>query len=187
MDNLQKKEPHAPMPASILTEGQIPANVARLVEEISHLNMLEITLLTEAIATKLGIPSPQESMAKFMAGGFVNMGAVVASGGQVGGQGPAPTSTAPAPDQAAAGEKKKEEKKAEEKKDIFTIKLVKVADDAKFKVLKEVRALRPGMTVSDSKKFVENLPSILKEAVPKEEAQKWAEKIKEAGGEVKLE
>jgi len=156
------------------------------VEEIAHLNMLEVTLLTEAIAKRLGMPSPHESLAKFMAGGFAPMGAQVAPGVQVGAQAAQPAATAaPTPDQA--GEKKKEEKKVEEKKDIFTIKLVKVADDAKFKVLKEVRALRPGMTVSDSKKFVENLPSILKEAVPKEEAQKWAEKIKEAGGEVKLE
>jgi ribosomal protein L7/L12 len=34
---------------------------------------------------------------------------------------------------------------------------------------------------------VENLPSTLKEGVPKDEAFKWEAKIKEAGGEVKLE
>jgi len=182
-----RQDPPAPPPAKFYKEGDVPPNVAVLVDQIAQLNIIEVGILTDALSKKLNMPSPQEMIAKVMAGGVITMGAGIGSGGTIPGAPAATAAPTPAAGGAPAEEKKKEEKKQDEKKDIFTLKLVKVAEDAKFKVLKEVRAIRPGMTVSDSKKFVENLPSILKEAVPKEEAMKWVEKIKEAGGELKLE
>lgn len=59
---------------------------------------------------------------------------------------PQSAATTAAPEQPA----KKEEPKAQEKTS-FTVKLVKMDEGAKYKVLKEIRALKPGMNIADVK------------------------------------
>jgi len=121
--------------------------------------------------------------------------------GQFPGQGAPAAAPAPVVDEATkkkdeekrqadeeAKKKKDEEAKLERKKITgYTLKLVGISDGAKFKVLKEVRAFKPGLTIPESKVFVEQLPSTLGENMQKEEADKWVEKLKQAGAEVELE
>jgi len=91
-----------------------------------------------------------------------------------------------APQQTQAAEPKKEEPPKEEVKTSFSLVLTAVPEDAKFKVLKEVRILKPGMKLMESKELVDKLPSTLKDDVPKEEADQWLAKFKELGATLEL-
>lgn len=162
-----------------------PPKINQLVESYTALNVAEQMLFFRALCKRLNIPF--ETMMQGGGGGPAyyapTPGGAIPPG--------APGGAAPADAAGAAGKDgkkdagKKEEKK--EEKSTVTIKLVKLADGAKYKVLKEIRTLKPGMSVADSKNFVENLPSVLAEGVSKEEAAKWEQKIKEAGGELAME
>lgn len=156
-----------------------PPKIEKMVAEYTALNVGEQILFFRALCKKLDL-----SFDTIMNGGGAPMYYAPPPGSA-----PAP---APGAEAAAASGKdaKKEGAKKEEKKEeksTVTIKLVKLADGAKYKVLKEIRTLKPGMSVADSKNFVENLPSVLAEGVTKEEAAKWEQKIKEAGGELAME
>jgi len=178
----QKEEKKAEAaPEALKPEVKIPQRVTRMVDELMTFNLIEMKGFIETVARKLGIPEGQ-----FMSPLTNPYAYVIPPSGIM----PAPVPGS-APAQGAPGAPapggKAEAKKAEVKKDAFIIKLVKVGDDVKYKVLKEIRGIKPNLSIADSKKLVENLPSVLKEAVPKEEADKWVQKIKEAGGEAVLE
>jgi len=96
--------------------------------------------------------------------------------------GPAPASGAAA---AAAPVEEVAEEPVEEKT-MFNVKLVKFETAAKPKIIKEVKSLL-GLSLVDSKKFVEAAPKILKEGMPKEEAEKLQKLLKSLGAEVVLE
>jgi large subunit ribosomal protein L7/L12 len=85
---------------------------------------------------------------------------------------------------AAAAAAPKEEKKAE--KTDYSVQLVKVAEGAKYKIIKELREVKPTLSLMDTKQLVEKLPSILGEKLSKADAEKIAKKIKDAGGEVDI-
>ena len=57
---------------------------------------------------------------------------------------------------------------------------------SKPKVIKEVKAML-GLSLVDSKKFVESAPKVMKESVPKEDAEKMKEKLKALGAVVEVE
>lgn len=57
--------------------------------------------------------------------------------------------------------------------------------DKKLNVVKVVKALT-GSTLMESKKLVESAPATLKEAVPKEEAEKMKADLEEAGASIEL-
>lgn len=78
---------------------------------------------------------------------------------------------------AAAGEE------AEEKTDFDVV--LKSAGEQKIKVIKAVREAT-GLGLKEAKELVDGAPSTLKEGLPKEEAEKLAEAIKEVGGECEL-
>lgn len=59
------------------------------------------------------------------------------------------------------------------------------AGAAKLKVVKEVKNLL-GLGLKDAKDLVDGAPSTIKEALPKEEAEKIKEAIEAAGGSVEL-
>ncbi|KAG0702307.1 hypothetical protein DFH29DRAFT_982371 [Suillus ampliporus] len=86
-----------------------------------------------------------------------------------------PAASAPAPAAApveeAAVEKPKE-------KTIFNLKLESSA---------EVKALIPNLTLIDAKKFVESVPQVLKENMPKEDADKLKAVLEKLGAVVVLE
>ncbi len=73
---------------------------------------------------------------------------------------------------------------APEEKTEFDV-VLKSAGDQKIKVIKAVREAT-GLGLKEAKELVDGAPSTLKEGLPKEEAEKLAEAIKEVGGECEL-
>lgn len=100
----------------------------------------------------------------------------------VGGFAMAPGAGAPG---AAAAEEEEAAPPAQEKT-LFNLKLEAVEGASKAKVIKEVKTLL-GLSLVDSKKFVESVPKVLKESVPKEEAEKLIETLKAVGGKAVME
>ena len=76
---------------------------------------------------------------------------------------------------------------AAEEKDSFVVKLTAIGDK-KIQVIKAVRGLL-GLGLKEAKDFVDKAaaePQVMKEAAPKEEAEKIKAEIDEAGGSVEL-
>jgi len=69
----------------------------------------------------------------------------------------------------------------------FKLKLTAIGENSKYKILKEILALKPGIQITESKPLVEKLPSVLKEGMTKEEAEQWKAKLQAAGGVVEIE
>lgn len=137
--------------------------VRKIGEALFQLNQVEMFELVKLLQLRFDVPD-----SALMGGGVV----VQAAG-----------AAAPAAAAEPAAEEPKEEKK---EKMIFDVQLTAVAEADKFKVLKEIRALKPGMKLLESKEMVEKLPSMLKQNVPKEEAEQMVAKFKELGGTVEL-
>lgn len=92
---------------------------------------------------------------------------------------------APAAAQAAPAEEEEAAPPAQEKT-LFNLKLESFDAGAKPKIIKEVKSML-GLSLVDSKKFVESAPKMMKEAVPKEEAEKIVATLKALGGVVVME
>ena len=73
---------------------------------------------------------------------------------------------------------------AEEEKTEFDV-VLKSAGANKIGVIKVVRALT-GLGLKEAKEIVDNAPKTLKEAISKEDAEKIAAELKEAGAEVEV-
>ena len=71
---------------------------------------------------------------------------------------------------------------AEEEKTEFDVELTAVGDQ-KIKVIKVVRELT-GLGLKEAKELVDNAPKVLKEAMPKEEADAAKAKLEEVGATV---
>lgn len=84
--------------------------------------------------------------------------------------------------QAAAGAAAAEAK-AEEKTE-FTVTLVSVGDK-KIQVLKELRALTQ-LGLKEAKDIIEKTPSVIKENVSREEAERLKAKLEEVGAKVEI-
>merc|ERR1711981_1461186 len=65
-------------------------------------------------------------------------------------------------------------------KTLFNLKLQSFEAASKPKVIKEIKSML-GLSLVDSKKFVESAPKMMKEGVPKEEAEKIVEVLKGLG------
>ncbi|RXW25791.1 hypothetical protein EST38_g72 [Candolleomyces aberdarensis] len=90
----------------------------------------------------------------------------------------APAAAAPASDEPAA-EKPKE-------KTVFNVMLEAFDAASKPKVIREVKALVPNLTLIEAKKFVESLPKVLRENLSKEDADKLKATFEGIGATVKL-
>ncbi|KAK7696634.1 hypothetical protein QCA50_001292 [Cerrena zonata] len=90
--------------------------------------------------------------------------------------GPAPVAVEEAP----VEEKPKE-------KTMFNVKLESFDAAAKPKIIREVKAMIPNLTLIDAKKFVESVPKVLKEGLAKEDAEKLKKTFVDLGGVVVLE
>jgi large subunit ribosomal protein L7/L12 len=90
--------------------------------------------------------------------------------------------SAAAPVAVAAGGAAGGDAAAAEEKDEFDVILISFGDK-KIQVIKEVRAIT-GLGLKEAKDLVEGVPKPLKEAVPKDEAEKIKGKIEGAGGQV---
>jgi len=73
---------------------------------------------------------------------------------------------------------------AVEEKDEFNVVLLEAGAN-KIAVIKEVRTIT-GLGLKEAKDLVEGAPKDVKEAVPKEEAQKMKEALEKAGAKVEL-
>ncbi|ROW17552.1 hypothetical protein VPNG_00521 [Cytospora leucostoma] len=132
--------------------------IAGIVDQISQLTLLETADLVSSLKSRLNIPD-------LPVGGFAAA---------------APAAAAPA---AAEPE---EEAPAAQEKTLFAVKLVSFEATAKPKVIKEIKNLL-GLSLVDSKKFVESAPKLMKDSVPKDEAEKIVATLKELGAKVELE
>lgn len=92
----------------------------------------------------------------------------------------------PAAAAAAAPVEEDEPAPAAQEKSLFTLKLKSFDAAAKSKIIKEVKSML-GLSLIDSKKFVESVPKVMKEGVTKEEGTKIVDTIKALGGVVEME
>ena len=90
-----------------------------------------------------------------------------------------------APAAAAAPVEEEEAAPAAQEKTLFTLTLKSFDAAAKPKVIKEIKSML-GLSLVDSKKFVEAAPKMMKEGVPKEESEKIAETMKGLGAVVSI-
>ncbi|KAI2612765.1 ClpS-like protein [Hypoxylon fragiforme] len=130
--------------------------ISGIVDQISHLTLLETADLVSSLKSRLNIPD-------LPVGGFA---------------------AAPAAPVAAAEDN--EPAPAAQEKTLFNIKLTAFDAAAKAKVIKEVKSLL-GLSLVDSKKFVESAPKMMKESVPKDEAEKIIATMKGLGATVTME
>ncbi|MEJ7613755.1 50S ribosomal protein L7/L12 [Fervidibacter sacchari] len=82
---------------------------------------------------------------------------------------------APAAEAAAAVEEKTE----------FKV-ILKAVGDQKLQVIKAIREVVPGLGLKEAKDLVESAPSVVREGVSKEEAQKIKEKLEAVGATVEI-
>jgi len=87
---------------------------------------------------------------------------------------------------AAAPVEEDEPAPAAQEKTLFNLKLESFETGSKPKIIKEIKSML-GLSLVDSKKFVESAPKLMKEAVPKEEAEKIIAALKALGGVVSME
>ncbi|KAH9955541.1 ribosomal protein L7/L12 C-terminal domain-containing protein [Russula dissimulans] len=88
---------------------------------------------------------------------------------------------------AAAGAGVEEAAAKPKEKTIFNVKLESFDAGSKPKVIKEVKAIVPNLTLIEAKKFVESVPKVLKEGIPKEDAEKLKKAFEAVGAVVVLE
>ena len=91
-----------------------------------------------------------------------------------------------APGAAAPAAEEEEAAPAAAEKTLFNLKLESFEATSKPKVIKEIKTML-GLSLVDSKKFVEAVPKVLKESVPKEEAEKLIETFKALGAKATME
>merc|ERR1711981_1109007 len=127
-----------------------------IVDQIGKLTLLETADLIKSLKEKLNLPD-------MPVGSFMAAGAAAA----------APAAAAPAAEED-------EPAPAAAEKTLFNLKLQSFEAASKPKVIKEIKSML-GLSLVDSKKFVESAPKMMKEGVPKEEAEKIVEVLKGLG------
>eukprot|EP00011_Vannellida_sp_DIVA3-517-6-12_P010105 CAMPEP_0114614616 /NCGR_PEP_ID=MMETSP0168-20121206/5746_1 /TAXON_ID=95228 ORGANISM="Vannella sp., Strain DIVA3 517/6/12" /NCGR_SAMPLE_ID=MMETSP0168 /ASSEMBLY_ACC=CAM_ASM_000044 /LENGTH=197 /DNA_ID=CAMNT_0001825671 /DNA_START=222 /DNA_END=815 /DNA_ORIENTATION=- len=146
-------------------EEAFPPHITEIVEKVSALNMMEMMLLSKAMGAKFG----------------VDVDAMMSGGGGFGGGGGGGGQAAPA---AAVPEAEPEP----EAPSSFTVRITSMEGGVKgkFAVVKILRQLKPDMSLQDCKKLLDELPAVIKENVPADEANDISEKLKASGAEVEL-
>lgn len=86
---------------------------------------------------------------------------------------------------AAAPVEEAEAPPAQQEKTLFSVTLKSFDAGAKPKIIKEIKSML-GLSLVDSKKFVESAPKLMKEGVPKEESEKIIETLKALGAVVAM-
>lgn len=150
----------ASKPTATSPPPKMSPRVATLLDDLVSLNMLEVKSLTDGLKDRLGI---DDSAAMPMAFNPAMLAGL--SGG--------------APADAADAKKPVE-------KTHFDLKLEKFDAGKKIAVIKEIRAIT-GLGLKESKALVEDSPKVFKNEIPKDEAEKIRDKLKEIGAEVILE
>ncbi|POS87851.1 putative mitochondrial 54S ribosomal protein MNP1, partial [Erysiphe pulchra] len=129
--------------------------ISVIVDQISQLTLLETADLVSTLKSRLNIPD-------IPMGGF----------SMTGGSNVSAATTIPEEEEAAP---------AQQEKTMFNLKLQSFDPAAKPKIIKEIKSML-GLSLVDSKKFVESAPKLMKEGVAKEEAEKIVASLKALGG-----
>ncbi|XP_030572311.1 uncharacterized protein LOC115770981 [Drosophila novamexicana] len=129
-----------------------------IVNNIAALNLLEVAELSTLLKQKLNLPETAFAP-QFAAAG--------------------PARAAAADDEEEAAPKKVQTS--------FKVKMIKFDEKQKVALIKEVKNLLEGMNLVQAKKFVESAPTIVKEDVTKEEAEKLKEALAKAGAIIEIE
>ncbi|KAI5124754.1 hypothetical protein M0805_005388 [Coniferiporia weirii] len=137
--------------------GSSDPKISRIVDDISGLTLLQAADLVTMLKSRLNI---QE-----IAMPAASVAPVAAASTLV--------------EDAPVEEKPKE-------KTIFNVKLESFDAAAKPKIIREVKAMNPTLTLVAAKNFVESLPKLLKENLPKDEAEKMKKAFEALGGVVTL-
>jgi large subunit ribosomal protein L7/L12 len=74
---------------------------------------------------------------------------------------------------------------AVEEKTEFTVVLTSFGGDKKVQVIKAIRSIT-GLGLKEAKDLVEGVPAIVKEAIPKAEAEKLKKELEDAGGAAEI-
>lgn len=75
---------------------------------------------------------------------------------------------------------------ASEEKSEYKVTLKKIDATKKIDAIKAIRKLRPELSLSDAKKAVEEVPTVLAEAAPKADAAAMKKELEAVGAEVEL-
>jgi large subunit ribosomal protein L7/L12 len=176
------------------TEAAANPKIAAIVDQISQLTLLETADLVASLKVRKGAlfapPSagqyyikPPSSFANLICSFSPEQSRLNIPDLPVGGFAAA---AAPAAAPAAAAAEEEDAAPAAAEKTLFTLKLQAFDAAAKPKVIKEIKNLL-GLSLVDSKKFVESAPKLMKESVPKDEAEKIVAMMKELGATVVME
>lgn len=149
-----------PIPTADGSAGPANPKLVKLVGEIAQLNLLEVSELSTLLKRTLNLPDAPVFPAGFPAGGF-------AAGRPAGEE-----------DEDAAPKKVQT---------AFKVKLMKFDDKQKVALIKEIKNLLEGMNLVQAKKFVESAPTIVKEELPKDEAEKLKEALQKVGAVIEIE
>ncbi|ODH52932.1 ribosomal protein L7/L12 [Paracoccidioides brasiliensis] len=145
-------------------EASMNPKITQIVDQISQLTLLETADLVSSLKSRLNIPD-------LPIGGFA---AGAAAGTAAGGAAP------------AAAVEEEDAAPAAQEKTLFNLKLESFDAASKPKVIKEIKSLL-SLSLVDSKKFVESAPKVMKESVPKEQAEKIVKTMKDLGAKVVME
>lgn len=143
--------------STVAEKAPVDAKITTIVDQISTLTLLETSQLINELKERLNISD-------------ISLPAAGAG-------------AAPAAQAAPAEEEVKEEV---EEKTIFSIKLESFDAKSKPKIIKEVKGML-GLSLVESKKFVESAPKVLKENVTKEDAEKIKATLEGLGAKITLE
>jgi ribosomal protein L7/L12 len=69
----------------------------------------------------------------------------------------------------------------------FNVTLAKFDPASKAKIIREIKAILPGLNLVEAKAFVEGAPKLIKEKVKKEEAEKLKASLEALGATISLE
>ncbi|KAG9231752.1 ribosomal protein L7/L12 C-terminal domain-containing protein [Amylocarpus encephaloides] len=139
------------------TDAAANPKISGIVDQISQLTLLETADLVSSLKARLNIPD-------MPMGGFAASGPVAPAAGPV---------------------EEEEAAPAQQEKTLFNLKLESFDSGAKPKIIKEIKSML-GLSLVDSKKFVESAPKQMKEGVPKDEAEKIIATLKALGGVVTM-
>ncbi|XP_026324764.1 39S ribosomal protein L12, mitochondrial [Hyposmocoma kahamanoa] len=149
----------SPMTVPVPEGGQKPVSskIEKLVSEITTLNLLEVSELSQVLKKRLNLPD-----APLMpAGGFAAA--------------------------APAVPIEEEEVAPKAVKTSFTVKMSKFDEKQKVALIKEVKSLLEGFNLVQAKKFVESVPTIVKADISKDEAEKLKVALTKVGAVVEIE
>ncbi|XP_037900681.1 54S ribosomal protein L12, mitochondrial [Glossina fuscipes] len=149
------------VPAPEGEEKPVNPKLESIVNSIAALSLLEVSELSSLLKKRLNVPETAFVTPQF----------------------------APGPAGGPAGASAEEEEVEAPKKvqTAFKVKLVKFDEKQKVALIKEIKNLLEGMNLVQAKKFVESAPTIVKEDLPKEEAEKLKEALTKAGAIIEIE